>query len=766
MSTNRALALLALLIAGPLVGVAGNGRVPLPIDLIARSEPYAATAREAGLAPPASHSISHELVTLLLPQRQLVREAFARGEWPHWNPTVHGGMPLAAAGQAAPLWPTTLLTLLLPVGLGLALDFALRLLLAGLGATLLARDRGVQPLAAVAAGVGYGLGGFTVFFAMWPLGAAMATLPWVWLAVRRLVRRPGRRELVLLSLALWGTIVAGHPESLVHVVAIGCGGGLVELLAKRRSAPTAELARPVGAALAAGALAISLGAVFLVPLVQVLPQSAAWAHRGTRPPPAAEARAAGEALLDAVLPFRHGEVGADGPSFPSPRLPWAGASIGGLLLALAAAGAVVEGRRAVPMLGATAIGLLLAARASPLWELAHQLPLLDRAINDRLVALGLLGLSLLAAHGANALLESGAHRRRVVVSAALATAVCVAVVATWAAPSLDAPVLVALAATVTAGGLAVALAALVPAHRAGLAVAVLLVLAAGERWFEVRHLVAGRDPRYLTLAPPILAEIPLAESPTRIVAAGRLLTPNLAGYAGLEDLRGYDPVALARFESVRRWWSERQPAWFDRIDDLEAPALDRLGVRYALTRDRWAVAAGWEILARADGFRLLANRETLERAFVPHVVVAAGPPALADGAGTWVSLTGTELGPGRHANPAGFVAVRRIAPGALELTTELAADGWVVVSEPSWNGWRAQDAASGEPRRLVVADHAFLAVRLPGGSTRTRLVWRPPGFRLWAAVSVAAAVLLAVLWVGGRSGHRPPAILMRRRGTM
>jgi hypothetical protein len=741
---------LSLLVAAPVAVVMVRGGVPLPIDLIARHAPHRAAASALGLSVE-SAPIQHELATLLLPQRVLVREALAAGRWPHWDPSVHGGMPLAGASQAAPLWPTSLLVMPVPLPLGLGLDLVLRLLVAGLGAFLLARDLGSRPLAAMAAGVGLGLGGFTLFFAMWPLGAAMSTLPWVWLAVRRLVREPGRGQIAALAAALALLLLAGHPETTLHVVTIGVVVGLFELRARQQGR-----LRVVAAALAAGVLAMAVAGVFLLPVLELLPHSTAWAQRGSEVAPSLPLPEVIERVLFAVVPFRYGPVGAANlDSWPSSGLPWAGASVGGALLVLVSLGLARPGRR-FGLIVITRIGLLAGPRAAPLWPLLERLPLFGHAINDRLVALGLLGLALLAARGADQLLEGvdvqpGGLRARLL-PAGVVVALVVGIVFTLRAQLLRPEVLGSTILLLVATSIVAA--AVAAGARGPWVVGLILTLAAGERWATSWDLVKGRDPRFFALDPPILAMAHehLGAEPARIVGVGRQLTPNLAGLAGLEDLRGYDPVLLARFEGVRSW-STRLPAWYDRIDDLDHPALDRLGVRLALVPARFRVPPDWRELGGDGSTRLVENTQALARAFVPTAIRINGPPALEDGAGAVASIEIEGAPPAEIGNPSGEVVARRQAPNRLALEVAIPADGWVVVTEPAWPGWRATTAA-GEPLELAIADHTFLALRTPAGRHAITLEWRPQTFALGAVLSVVGLATLAALLAAG-SGVNP-----------
>jgi hypothetical protein len=63
-----------------------------------------------------------------LPWRQLAVEQIRAGHWPHWNPFLGAGTPLAANLQTAAFYPPNVLFLLLPVerafGWSLALHVA------------------------------------------------------------------------------------------------------------------------------------------------------------------------------------------------------------------------------------------------------------------------------------------------------------------------------------------------------------------------------------------------------------------------------------------------------------------------------------------------------------------------------------------------------------------------------------------------------------------------------------------------------------------
>src|SRR5437588_1096171 len=150
------------------------------------------------------------------------------------------------------------------------------------------------------------------FFVLWAVGSAWAFLPLVLLGTRRCVRAPGLRSGALLTVALTLLVLAGHPETALHVVAVGAVYGVFELLmqfiprlsaAKERDqeshraeeAPlsavvpvTSRFARrklqgnlraAILTALAAGVLALLICAIYILPILEAAPQTMEHAFR-------------------------------------------------------------------------------------------------------------------------------------------------------------------------------------------------------------------------------------------------------------------------------------------------------------------------------------------------------------------------------------------------------------------------------------------------------------------------------------------------------
>jgi hypothetical protein len=104
------------------------------------------------------------------------------------------------------------------------------------------------------------------------------------------------------------------------------------------------------------------------------------------------------------------------------------------------------------------------------------------------------------------------------------------------------------------------------------------------------------------------------------------------------------------------------------------------------------------------------------------------------------------------ASTAGEVQITGYAPDRVEIRVEGPSEGYLVLSDPYYPGWRA--TVDGAPVPLLRANYAFRAVRVPPGVHEVTMVFRP---NLWlAGVAIAAATLFCLLLVFG-------AALIRRR---
>jgi hypothetical protein len=785
--------------AWAVLGIAGIGLlapalalptgIPSPAAALAAVPPWTASAaadpmpagngsRERG--NPLLRDVTYQIQPWLLFARRELRA----GRLPGWNPHQFAGSPFWGNGQSAPLFPLHLLFAALPPQLGFVLLPWLRLVAGGCGAFLLARRLGLGPQAALVSALSFSLSGMLVSFALFPMGNALALVPWVLWAVERLADGAGAGvwlpAVAVLALASGLQLLGGHPETAIHTALLS----LIYLAVRGAARPAAAWLGWAAGWLGGAALA----AVQLLPLALVLPQTARWqAGEGGAEP------AFGLLLqqpLRLVLPELYGHPARGtwfGPFNYSATAVYAGA----LALPLAAAGLVRcrRDRRWLALAAATAFAFVAAYHWPGVREVLAAVPVLGRAAHHRLLFGVELGTALLAGAGCD---EWLAGRGRGVLAGGAAVAALLAAAwmlhtRAWAAHGLVATELgwTALAA---AAALALALSLRLDRDRrfrlAPLLPALLLcdLLAAhgaiNPGLPEERFYPATGAVRFL------------AERPGRVAGVGEALRPNAAMVYGLYDPRGDDPVKLAAYEAVYRRFAAGDPVYFQPVSRWGSPWLDRLGVR-------WVVAGPGEAAPAVD-WRLAyagADARVYERpGALPMVrwapapsepggpAVAAGslasgsaPVVLGSGAlasGSAPPASGSEqLAPSLVASseppapgqvrraaspPDEGLAVERREPGLWAIAWRSARERLLVVAETWERGWQAR--AGGRPLPVEPAVGVLLGVRLGPGAGRMELRYRPPGLAAGGAVSAAALLALAALPVARRlPGRRRPA---------
>jgi len=745
----------------------GDGPKSLPSPLAASvprpNEVKGGVARAAmpmvgeGGGNPLLRDVTYQIQPWLLFTRRELRA----GRLPGWNPFQFSGSPFWANGQSAPLFPLHLLFAVLPLQLGFVLLPWLRLVIGGCGAWMLGRELGLGPPAALLAALSFALSGMPVSFALFPMGNALALVPWVMWAVERLAAlapsssawlAPGRLATAVAALAAAAglQLVAGHPETAAHTALLS----LLYLAVRGAARPAAAFLGWAAGWLGGAALA----AVQLLPLALLLPATARWQGpaAGAEPP----LRLLLEQPLRLVLPELYGHPAHGtwwGPFNYSATAVYAGA----LALPLAAAGLARcrRDRRWLALAVTTAFAFAAAYHWPGVRDLLGALPVIGRAAHHRLLFGVELGAALLAGAGCDEWLAG--RGRGILAGGAVAAAL---LAAAWALHrgAWEAHGLLATEAGWTA---AVAAAALLLALSLRLGRAwrfrlALLLPALALCDLLAAHGAINPGLPLARLYPPTGAVRFLAGRPGRVAGTGEALRPNAAMVYGLYDLRGDDPVKLVGYEAVYRRFAAGDPVYFQPISRWSSPWLDRLGLR-------WVVAGPAEAPRAAD-WRLAyagADARVYERpAALPLVRWAPPVGAPAPAAGSGPRLAGAPgppaAGPIARAGAAGGgpapgeLTVMRREPGRWEIGWHRDGPGLLVVAESWAPGWRA--LVDGQPRPVEAAAGALLGVRLGPGAGRAELRYRPPGLLAGAWISAAALLVLVAqaAWARGplRSG--------------
>ncbi len=719
---SRAAATLLLLIPFVFTGYALiTSRVYAPVDHPWEMVPLNWMKADAGLTS-AHNGYLSDVALQMIPWRAAVRGSLAHGEWPLWNRFILAGDVLAPAAQPAPYSPFTLLACLLPPALSMTFTAAIAHFVAALGAFVLARSLGLREAAALVAAAGFTYATSIALFILWPLGFAWALAPLVFAGVRR-------RSLPLLTIAFALLLLAGHPETALHVVFLAGIYALVTV--PPRALPRLALA---------GVLALLLTAFFVLPILEAAPQTQEHAVSRAvfaKAPRGAEPLDALARFTTDVFPYLHTRI---------PTMPVDTAAVGSIILALALYGAIrVRSRESWFFAGMAVFCLLSRAEWKPLARALQKLPLFDQALNERFSFGAALALTILAALGVEELFRR--ERDRVAVITLTITLVVLAAGNAWLFRKVQTPATwgnYKIAAELL--GLTVAIALL---RRPQFLIAAILL----QRFISDGDIYRSFDQKIAYPPIPILEALKDVRQPFRITGHGLAFLPGTSALYQLEDVRGYQAMTFRRTFETYPLWSIDQPVWFNRVDDLTRPFLSFLNVRYAITWDRDPPPPGWREVARQKGSMLIENTRALERAFVPRSV-RIGHDALTEMRGeqdfaarAWIE---TPLPPREIANGPGRVVTRNRRLGyELDVTMENA--GWVVASIPRWSGWRAY--VDGRRVETRFANHAFLGVPVPRGAHRVRLTFLPTSFVIGGVIS-AVTLLLTLLYVG--RGFSPP----------
>jgi len=731
-----------------------TGGVYAPVDLPYITEPLR-DMREALGVPRPHNGILSDLYAQMIPWRAAVKWSLAHGEWPLWNPFMLSGTVLAGAAQAAAYSPFTLIACLLPVADGLTFSAALTFFIAALGAYLFARELGCREPAAMIAAAGWMASQAIAFFVLWSIGGSWALFPLVLLGTRRCVRAPGLRSIALLAAALTLLVLGGHPETAAHVVFAGALYGL------------AQLPRPkaIAAALAAGLIALALCAIYILPILEAAPQTMEHAFRagGWRDMPHGVPNAEAKArVLADVYPFLHGHRWT---RKGTPFMPLDTAAVGSIVLA-AALYAVIRVRSRDSWFFAALAVFGVAARSGwmPLSNALQKLPLFDLTLNERFSFAAAFALALLAALGvehASSSVGAPAPGRAAEGGSAHTTF-------GW---------MLAAAAVIFAGG-AVLVERLDVIYDslpewgvyayfgdvAGICVAAILVILWPRALAPlllvvllVQRLVSAGDiyptlPRRAAYPPiPILEPLRGVEGPFRVTGRAHAFIPGTSALYGLEDVRGYEAMTFQRYFDTYPAWCIHQPVWFNRVDDLARPFLDLLNVRYAIASDKLVPPEWWREVARQRGAKLLENTRVIPRAFVPEQVVlgVTEQDALQELAGVadfrrraWIEAP---LEKHERDNRVGAVTRLRRSGNGLRFDAAMSLDGWVVVSEPAWKGWRVY--IDGRRVEHYPANAALLGLFIPRGRHDVRVVYLPAAFVTGRTVTFVTIATLIVTMV-------------------
>ena len=701
---------------------------PLPADHSLSLWPWHVLAE----APPRNANLN-DLSTELTPWTKAVRQAYRHGELPLRNRWNGCGSPLAANGQSAAFSPFTILGLLLPLARAATLTSALKLAIALAGTWLWLRELRISDGAALFGAVSFS---FSMTMMPWLLFAHTSVVcfwPWALFAVERMRDPAGwKRGLALLAVIFTVWPLCGHIES----VALGSVFLALWLASRAILGGLPDFRRLAVRIPAAAVPALALTAFVLIPhalairasnrfalvahpfwsgTFSILPRRNFW-HGGFLTP--LFPRIFGDEI---AAPMIAGGAG----SFPEMALGAFG--LVGWVLALSTFRPGGRRERAqwallVPMV----FGLGAAIDLWPFAEIAGSIPLLRLMFPLRFFAFLSIGGSALAAFEADRLARDLERDRKAwifpaAVALALIALACAAFPSVavlhraaggWRSETRAWITSVAVLAAVAAACALFGARRLAPARVPG----IFALLAAGALFWEGERIYRFHSIAKLYPETPLVRFLETRPQPFRVVGEGYVLYPNSNVFAGVEDVRTNDPMESREYVDYLNATCGYDPTvYFKTIDNVNAPTLDFLNVRYLVsTPGRVDPGPKWRrIYAGADG-TVFENPGALPRVFSNDA--------------------SRRLDVSAYSESTNRIRFHSRAPGGTPLlaASSITQDG----------GWTARDETG---RKLPVSRlrGPFLGLEIPPGEHDVSLVYSPPGFRTGSWISLSALLFLS-----------------------
>lgn len=703
--------------------------------------------------------VSYDLYASFLPDAIYFRQAVERGYGLLWNRLQNCGQPFLAVPHVAVLYPLNALFLVFDVNTAVLLVLTLHLAIGGVGASLLARQLGTDPIAALCAGIAFELGGISL-----ALAALLPTvvlgpyvwIPWALLATERALSTGALSAGLQLALALALALLAGHPQMAFYTYQLIALRVVWELLTARPP----QAMRCLGVIALGLILPVGLAAVQLMPAMEL--GFASIRGQGLE----------GNQLLLGTLKWATFRAIVAGREifFGNPLLP--------LVTMLAALALVPAATRRRALFYALIAALYLAlVFDNPLRTLYWQLPGV-RMFRDPSRFLWITGaaVSVLVGCGAQVVTRRAAGRTAARVWLLVAPIAVALAIALAGAPPLAGWERAALAGLAAVG----AAAAWGECTRRVARVALPCVLAASLLPIGLKPLVPalrGESVFYQQSAAHafVRERLSLQERIYQLTAGDDYaLSAKSSSIFGIPSITDYQPLTSMRYASllVRALYDRAMQSYFTAFTFFlgtvpgNRPLLNLLAARYlvfgkippaqlALMRERFPLR--WE----GDGARVFENPTALPRAFyVPQVEVVRDPAALLE------RLASPTHDPRQAAlveeePPDGFVGAPGGGSGVVEMVADEAetltlrvratAEGFLSLTDQLYPGWQAR--VNDVERPILRANYAFRAVRVPAGESTVTFTYRPASVRVGALVSAATSVVMVALALYARRSH-------------
>lgn len=713
--------------------------MPVPLDEVMRGYPY------HGLYPvtKSKNYLTNDTVKQILPWMQAVREQFARGRAPLWDPYLFSGYPLLGNGQSAPFSPVFLLTLFVPLPKQMVAMAGLKLFLSLLFGVLLIRREGAGIPAALFGSILFTFAVFNNAFLYYPMTAVTLLLPLSAYAVLLCLRGPSGAPFVLVAIAVAALMAGGHPESVFHVAIAVLVLLAIEWIAPQWSEVRFTL-RDFGRVTAAAVLGLLISAPAWVPVFEQARVSLRVLSLQGYSPGGPFPRTALWAMLnpDGFGNPAHGNYGWI-MSYTHVASLYLG--LIGMVLFVPA----LVSPRATPrdrlIAVAAIVFLLVSLHWTVLARLAYSVPPFSWIAHDRLRFVFDFFAGIAAA-------RTAARMRNWDLIISVASTVAVLSLAIYVFVKMYGVTLTPVSAIGMVCLVAFWIGTLVRREWAPLLACVLTGLElfvftldynaiTDRRYYAPRLPIIDALHRFAAAAPP---------EPFRVMGLDWTFLPNAAAQYGLEDVRGSDPMEwndYVRFFRV----AEVKDTSIDvkRIADPTSIAVDFLNVRYLLTDPHANLGGKWERLYSGIDGELYENNDFIPRFYVPRLARRVQKKDWDRELYASKDFQDTPLVYGRDlppvfVNPAeSTITCRTFGPAEFRLRISVPQRALVASSQPAMRWWDVKvNEVKVSPLRV---NGAFLGFIVPPGVSDVSVKYRPLPYRVSVIVGFLASIALIVV---------------------
>ena len=663
-----------------------GGRVLLPADLIFDLDPLWQPLAPGGYTGP-SNSILADQVNQFFPWRSFTFHSLAQSRLPLWNPYSDAGLPFVGNAQSAIFSPFNLLGYLFPLYSSYVITAILRLLVAGIGTFLFAREIGLGRHGALLAMVVFAFSGPLIVWLGHPHSFVIVWLPAMLLTIEKALTRKSGLYVVATGLAIGAQFLGGHPETSFHVLLAWVAYALYRAISLEGRQFSRLLPQLTRIAIAA-AIGVLLAAIQLLPFLEAFFHSAALSIREVQ----TSARGSffivhlllewreWPTAITTFLPQYFGTSLDNSYWYPYSNYVEQNAYAGVLPLALAATVTWHNiRRRSSPQRNFVLFFALLAviclgiALRLPLLNAINDLPLFNVAANGRMRLVYAFAVAMLAGMGLDEITGSDEHARRTMlrILALLALVALLLIVLAYAGFVLFKDELIRSGRAFMAANWGTPYLPRPPEYYYGLVeeryekklalfrptnVVMYLPVLIALAWFALRRwsqrqrasvktwgyaalgltlfdaFLVGMpfnptmEPQYIFPMPDAVQFLQQDHNVYRVSGTGLILYPNSSMLFGISDVRGYDTVVPRRYtDLIDRIEGHYRFHFHSLFTRADSPLFDLLNVKYVLTDQE--LGGKWELAYRDTGsVRVYRNRDVLPRAFVVYrAEIVEGP---------------------------------------------------------------------------------------------------------------------------------------------